>query len=158
MAEGPFFISKKLRVLRSHRYGPNRVPKRMSALLLMTPTAHLPVHGRPYPASILKPFLAQHTASWLVPANEPHVCRVAGCALMRAHVRSLWSRVARRAVTRRIAHLALARVFPADIASRVVYALRPSPPKSEGKPRGVDATVLASPHASRSAASAVTAA
>ena len=86
----------------------------------MTPTAHLPVHGRAYPASILKPFLRTMPTSWLAPATAPHSCRVAGCALMRAHVRRLWAKVARGAETRRAAHLALARVLPADLAARVL--------------------------------------
>ena len=89
-------------------------------LLLMSPTAHLPVHGRRYAASILKPFLQTHKASWLADATTPHTCCVAGCALMRASVRMLWARVARRATRRFVAHLALARAFPTDIASRVL--------------------------------------
>ena len=92
----------------------------MGALLLMTPTAHLPVHGRPYPASILKPFLRTYPTSWLSDACQPHACGVAGCALMRANVRSLGARVARRAMRRFAAHLALARAFPTDIASCVL--------------------------------------
>ena len=97
----------------------------MGALfLLMTPTAHLPVHGMPYAASILKPFLATHRTSWMSDASAPHVCGVARCALMRETVVSLWARVARRverrAARRLVARLALARTFPTDIASYVL--------------------------------------
>ena len=92
----------------------------MGALFLMSPTAHLPVHGKRYAAAILKPFLETHTRSWLADANKPHTCCVAGCALMRANVLLLWARVARRATRRFVAHLALARAFTTDIASRVL--------------------------------------
>jgi hypothetical protein len=92
--------------------------------LLMTPTAHLPVHGLPYAASILKPFLTTHGTSWLSDASAPHTCGVAGCALMRANVRSLWARVARlvarRAMRRFVGRLALARALPTDLASHVL--------------------------------------
>ena len=94
------------------------------ALLLMTPTAHLPVHGQAYPAAILKPFLRTMQTSWLAPADAPHVCRVAGCELMRAHVRCLWARVARGAVIRHTASLCLSRVFPEDIAARILRIVR----------------------------------
>lgn len=90
------------------------------AFLLMTPTAHLPVHGRAYPAAILKPFLRTMPASWLAPASNPHACRVEKCALMRAHVRGLWHTVARLAATRHAARLALARVLTADLAARIM--------------------------------------
>ncbi len=88
--------------------------------VLMTPTAHLPVHGLAYPAAILKPYLRTSRTSWLVPAGEPHACRVTGCAQMREYVRCLWARVARTAATRHEAQLALWRVFPADIAARIL--------------------------------------
>ena len=87
---------------------------------MMTETAHLPVHGRAYPAAILKPFLRNFPSSWLVPASEPHACRVTGCAQMREYVRCLWARVARTATTRHEAKLAVSRVFPADIAARIL--------------------------------------
>ena len=90
----------------------------------MTATAHLPVHGRAYPAAILKPYLRISPRSWLVPAGEPHACRVTGCAQMRAYVRCLWARVARTAATRHEAKLALWRVFPADIAARILGLAR----------------------------------
>ena len=88
----------------------------------MTPTAHLPVHGLAYPAAILKPYLRESPRSWLLPAREPHACRVTGCAQMRAHVRCLWARVTRGAVIRHTASLCLSRVFPADIAARILCA------------------------------------
>ncbi len=92
------------------------------ALFLMTPTAHLPVHGQAYPSAILKPFLRSMPTSWLAPADAPHACRVAGCELMRAHVRCLWARVTRGAVIRHTASLCMSRVFPADIAARILCA------------------------------------
>ncbi len=113
----------------------NRTPKKMSGadegraplFLLMTPTAHLPVHGQPYAAPTLLPFLEVYPLSWLARASAPHVCGVAGCALMRETVLSLWARVARRAARRAArlvaARLALARTFPRDIASYVLALL-----------------------------------
>jgi hypothetical protein len=92
--------------------------------LLMTSTAYLPVHGLAYPAATLKPFLLSASSSWLVPATRPHVCCVNGCDLMRAHLRGLWARVARRATRRHVAHLALARVLPSDIAGLILRFLR----------------------------------
>ena len=90
----------------------------------MTPTAHFPVHGLAYPAAILKPYLRESPKSWLVPASEPHACRVTGCAQMREYVRCLWARVARTAATFNEAKLALWRVFPADIAARILGLAR----------------------------------
>ena len=98
----------------------NKTDTKKMEYVLMTPTAHLPVHGLAYPAAILKPYLRTSRTSWLVPAGEPHACRVTGCAQMREYVRCLWARVARTAAKRREAKLALWRVFPVDIAARIL--------------------------------------
>ena len=110
------------------------VTKKM-ALLLMTPTAHLPVHGQAYPSAILKPFLRGMPTSWLAPADAPHACRVAGCELMRAHVRCLWARVTRGAVIRHTASLCLSRAFPADIAARILCLRGPERKRKKGDQR-----------------------
>jgi hypothetical protein len=89
--------------------------------VLMTRTAHLPVHGRAYSAAILKPFvIASSGASWLADASQPHLCSVTSCPLMRAHLRTRWALVARLASTRREAHLTLARVLPYEIVARIL--------------------------------------
>ena len=95
------------------------------AYVLMTRTAHLPVHGRAYTAAQLNPFVAEsHGASWLADAGQPHMCGVAGCPLMRAHLRIRWARVVRLVSTRHAAHLTLARVMPHEIVARILDRAR----------------------------------
>lgn len=91
------------------------------AYVLMTWTARFPVHGRAYSAAILKPFVANsHGSSWLADASQPHLCRVAGCPLLRAHLRKRWARLARGVSTRHAARLYLARVLPSEIVARIL--------------------------------------
>lgn len=98
------------------------------AYVLMTWTAHLPVHGRAYSAAILKPFVANSRgSSWLADASKPHLCGVAWCPLMRAHLRMRWARIACRASTRHAARLYLARVLPSEIIARILDMAQKKP-------------------------------
>lgn len=91
------------------------------AWLLMTPTAHRPVHGQAYSAKTLVPFLRASPGSWIALASAPHKCLVARCP---SNARLLWAQLARQSTVLHAARLALARIFPTDICRFVVLSFR----------------------------------
>lgn len=98
------------------------------AYVLMTWTARFPVHGRAYSTAILRPFVANsHGSSWLADASQPHLCGVAGCPLMRAHLRKRWTRVGRRASIRNAARFHLSQRLPSEIVARILDMAQKNP-------------------------------
>ncbi len=83
-------------------------------MLLMSPTRTLPHHGQPLSESKLSPWTAHCPGTWLA-RPRPHACSVSGCGLMRAHVATLWSRVACSVERAHTARLAVARLLPPEL-------------------------------------------
>ena len=94
----------------------------MLAILMTRTNTSLIIHGRPYDRQKLLQWTEGYgSTSWLEKPS-PHMCHVLGCALVRAHTRRLWARVAASISRSHAAQLALSRTLPSELARACAYA------------------------------------